>query len=104
MAMIGRDAAVAEIGKKRHELDGPIAFAAWLGVHALLMSGVRERIEAFVNWAWTYFSRSQPIQVLDRSDVRRIDWDEGTEVGEFQYCAGCKDRPVTSRSYQSQEF
>jgi NADH dehydrogenase len=81
MAMIGRDAAVAEIGKKRHELDGPIAFAAWLGVHALLMSGVRQRIEAFVNWAWTYFSRSRPIQVLDRSDVRRIDWDEGAESG-----------------------
>ena len=81
MAMIGRDAAVAEIGKKRHELDGPIAFAAWLGVHALLMSGVRQRIEAFVNWAWTYFTRSRPIQVLDRSDVERIDWGEGTESG-----------------------
>ena len=81
MAMIGRDAAVAEIGKKRHELDGPIAFAAWLGVHALLMSGVRQRIEAFVNWAWTYFTRSRPIQVLDRSDVERIDWDEGAESG-----------------------
>ena len=61
---------------------GPIAFAAWLGVHALLMSGVRQRVEAFVNWAWTYFSRSQPIQVLDRSDVQRIDWGEGTEVGD----------------------
>jgi NADH dehydrogenase len=82
MAMIGRDAAVAEIGKKRHELDGPIAFAAWLGVHALLMSGVRQRVEAFVNWAWTYFNRSQPIQVLDRNDVQRIDWGEGTEVGD----------------------
>ena len=81
MAMIGRDAAVAEIGKKRHELDGPIAFAAWLGVHALLMSGVRQRIEAFIDWAWTYFSKSRPIQVLDRTDVRRIDWDEGTESG-----------------------
>ena len=81
MAMIGRDSAVAEIGKKRHELDGPIAFAAWLGVHAMLMSGGRERIEAFVTWAWGYFSRSRPIQVLDRSDERRIDWDEGTEVG-----------------------
>ena len=45
MAMIGRDAAVAEVGKMRHELDGPIAFAAWLGVHALLMSGVRQRVE-----------------------------------------------------------
>ena len=81
MAMIGRDSAVAEIGKKRHELDGPIAFAAWLGVHAMLMSGGRERIEAFVNWAWGYFSRSRPIQILDRSDERPIDWNEGTEVG-----------------------
>jgi NADH dehydrogenase len=33
MAMIGRNAAVAAIAKKRHELDGPIAFAAWLRVH-----------------------------------------------------------------------
>jgi NADH dehydrogenase len=82
MAMIGRDAAVAEIGKKRHELDGPIAFAAWLGVHALLMSGVRQRVEAFVNWAWTYFSRTQPIQVLDRNDVRRIDWGDDADIGD----------------------
>jgi len=81
MAMIGRDAAVAAVGKKRHELDGPIAFAAWLGVHALLMSGVRERIEAFIDWAWSYFGRSRPIQVLDRSDGGRIDWDAGSESG-----------------------
>jgi NADH dehydrogenase len=79
MAMIGRDAAVAEIGTKRHELDGPIAFAAWLGVHALLMSGVRERVEAFIDWAWNYFSRTRPIQVLDRSNESRIDWDEHAE-------------------------
>jgi len=79
MAMIGRDAAVAVIGKKRHELDGPIAFAAWLGVHALLMSGVRTRVEAFVDWAWSYFGGALPIQVLDRSDEARIDWGEGNE-------------------------
>jgi NADH dehydrogenase len=74
MAMIGRNAAVAELGAKRHELDGAIAFAAWLGVHAMLMSGVRQRIEAFITWAWNYFSRSRAIQVLDRSDEGRIDW------------------------------
>jgi NADH:ubiquinone reductase (H+-translocating) len=79
MAMIGRDAAVAEIGRKRHELDGPIAFAAWLGVHALLMSGVRERVEAFIDWAWNYFGRTRPVQVLDRSNEKRIDWGEHTE-------------------------
>jgi NADH dehydrogenase len=81
MAMIGRNSAVAEVGKNRHELEGPIAFAAWLGVHAMLMAGVRERIEAFVNWAWSYFKRSSPVQVLDRRDVRCIDWDEGTKAG-----------------------
>jgi NADH dehydrogenase len=81
MAMIGRNAAVAAIGKKRHELDGPIAFAAWLGVHALLMAGVRERIEAFIDWSWNYFGRSRPIQVLDRSAEGRIDWSQGTEGG-----------------------
>lgn len=76
MAMIGRDAAVAVIGKKKHELDGPIAFAAWLGVHALLMTGVRAKVEAFIDWAWHYFSKSAPIQVLDRSDETHIDWDK----------------------------
>ena len=79
MAMIGRDAAVAEIGRKRHELDGAIAFAAWLGVHALLMSGVRERIEAFIDWGWNYFGKTRPIQVLDRSNENRIDWGEPVE-------------------------
>ena len=79
MAMIGRDAAVAEIGSKRHELEGPIAFAAWLGVHLLLMSGVRERIEAFIDWAWDYFSKTRPVQVLNRSNENRIDWGEHTE-------------------------
>jgi NADH:ubiquinone reductase (H+-translocating) len=83
MAMIGRDAAVAAVGKKRHELDGPIAFAAWLGVHALLMSTVRERIEAFIDWAWNYFGRSRQIQVLDRSDEGHINWDQGTEGESF---------------------
>ena len=76
MAMIGRDAAVAELGEKRHQLQGPIAFAAWLGIHALLMSTARERIEAFIDWAWNYFNRSRPIQVLDRTDEAQIHWSD----------------------------
>jgi NADH dehydrogenase len=75
MAMIGRGAAVAEVGKHRHELHGSIAFAAWLGVHAALMSGVRNRIEAFVDWGWDYFSKTRGPQLLDRrSAAAHIDW------------------------------
>ena len=76
MAMIGRNAAIAEMGEHRHELHGPVAFAAWLGVHAYLMTGVRNRIEAFIEWAWDYFSKSRGPQLLDRSDAARINWGE----------------------------
>jgi NADH dehydrogenase len=76
MAMIGRGAAIAEVGPHRHELHGPIAFSAWLGVHAALMTGVRNRIDAFIAWGWDYFSKQRGPQVLDRSDAARIDWDE----------------------------
>ena len=34
MAMIGRGSAIAAMGPRRREVHGPIAFAAWLGVHA----------------------------------------------------------------------
>jgi NADH:ubiquinone reductase (H+-translocating) len=74
MAMIGRNAAIAEMGPHRHELHGPIAFASWLGVHAYLMTGVRTRVEAFIDWGWDYFSKSRGPQVLDRTETSRIDW------------------------------
>jgi NADH:ubiquinone reductase (H+-translocating) len=76
MAMIGRGAAVAEVGAHRHELHGVIAFSSWLGVHAALMTGVRNRIDAFVSWGWDYFGKSRGPQVLDRTDAARIDWEE----------------------------
>jgi NADH:ubiquinone reductase (H+-translocating) len=85
MAMIGRGAAVAEVGKHRHELHGSIAFAAWLGVHASLMSGVRNRIEAFIDWGWDYFSKTRGPQVLDqRSGAAHIDWDDDAEDAEVK--------------------
>ena len=76
MAMIGRGAAIAEVGAHRHELHGAIAFSAWLGVHATLMTGVRNRVDAFITWGWDYFTKSRGPQVLDRADIPKIDWDE----------------------------
>jgi NADH dehydrogenase len=76
MAMIGRGAAIAEVGAQRHELHGPIAFSAWLGVHAALMTGTRNRVDAFIAWGSDYFTKQRGPQVLDRSDAARIDWAE----------------------------
>jgi len=78
MAMIGRGAAIAEVGAHRHELHGAIAFSAWLGVHATLMTGVRNRVDAFIAWGWDYFTKSRGPQVLDRAEETRIDWEDDT--------------------------
>jgi NADH:ubiquinone reductase (H+-translocating) len=83
MAMIGRNAAVAEVGSHHHELHGAVAFAAWLGVHAWLMSGVRQRVDAFISWGWDYFSKNRAVALIDRPDAARIDWaDDGDEGDE----------------------
>jgi NADH dehydrogenase len=80
MAMIGHNAAVAEVGKHRHELEGPIAFAAWLGVHAALLTSTRAKIEAFMEWAWAYFGGPPDDVVLDRPEELQINWnDDGEE-------------------------
>ena len=76
MAMIGRGAAIAEVGEHRHELHGPIAFSAWLGVHASLMNGVRNRVDAFITWGSDYFTSHRGPQILDRADAAQIDWDQ----------------------------
>jgi NADH:ubiquinone reductase (H+-translocating) len=75
MAMIGRGAAIAA-GPRRRELRGLPAFAAWLSVHALLLTGVRNRAETFIDWGVDYFSRSRGPQVLDRSEAAAIDWED----------------------------
>jgi NADH:ubiquinone reductase (H+-translocating) len=73
MAMIGSGSAVAEVGARHHELHGVVAFSAWLGVHAWLMSGVRQRVDAFVSWAWDFLGSSRDDAVID-PDIPVIDW------------------------------
>jgi NADH:ubiquinone reductase (H+-translocating) len=78
MAMIGRKAAVAEVGEHRHELHGRIAFAAWLGVHAQLLANAGAEANAFLSWADEFYLRShhRSAELLDplTIDTPRIDW------------------------------
>jgi NADH:quinone reductase (non-electrogenic) len=82
MAMIGRRAAVAEIGEHRHELHGRVAFAAWLGVHAALLSNIGAEMRAFHLWAEDFYVRPshRSAALLDPSviDTPRIHW-RGTQ-------------------------
>jgi NADH dehydrogenase len=73
MAMIGRNAAVAEIGPQRIALTQFIAFIAWLGVHILLLSTLSARVGACLEWAWNYFGGVSVEGILDSPSPSQID-------------------------------
>ena len=51
MAMVRHDRAVVEMGEHHHEVTGTPAYAMWLGLHAYLLPGERNRVETLHDWA-----------------------------------------------------
>jgi NADH:ubiquinone reductase (H+-translocating) len=66
MATIGRGSAVVEFPNKR-TLDGPLAYFAWLGVHLVLLSGIRNRIETLWNWGWSALTHDRAARIIIES-------------------------------------
>jgi NADH:ubiquinone reductase (H+-translocating) len=97
MAMIGRNAAVAEVGKHHHQVEGPVAFAAWLGVHAMLLSGVHSKTDAFLSWAWDYFDRDHAAIIeATAATPERLAWaDHGEDMPHIVL-----DRPQKTHEHQ----
>ncbi|MEI2276921.1 NAD(P)/FAD-dependent oxidoreductase [Paenarthrobacter ilicis] len=70
MAMVGRGAAVAELGRKRIQLQGPFAFLSWLVVHLALLSGLQQKARALFSWLNGYLLHS-PAQVVVSGPVEK---------------------------------
>jgi len=68
MAMIGRGAAVAELGRQRVFLGGFPAFLAWLGVHLVLLSSWNQRVRAVASWVPDYITQSRPHVFIGQTD------------------------------------
>jgi hypothetical protein len=62
MAVIGRKAAVAQIG--RLHLTGWFAWLMWLFVHLMFLVGFENRLLVFVQWAWNYFTRNRRARLI----------------------------------------
>ena len=60
-------------GEHCHELTGPIAFAAWLGVHAALLTTTNAKVGTVMDWAWNYSARSVVSRFqITQEDMRSI--------------------------------
>jgi NADH dehydrogenase len=67
LAMVGRSAAVADLGRFR--VTGFPAWLLWSAVHLFFLIGARNRVLVYLNWAWawlTYGRGARLITVLDK--------------------------------------
>ena len=62
MAVIGRYAAVAEIGGYRG--GGLFAWVMWALIHIAKLIGFRSRLLVLVNWAWNYLSFRRAVRLI----------------------------------------
>jgi NADH:ubiquinone reductase (H+-translocating) len=66
LATIGRNAAVAIIGKLK--LSGFIAWLVWLVAHIYFLINFRNRLVVMVDWAWAYFTYQRYARIVIRTD------------------------------------
>jgi len=62
MAVIGRGAGVAELGRVR--LHGWLAWLAWLFVHLMALVDFENRLLVFIQWAWNYFTWNRGARLI----------------------------------------
>jgi NADH dehydrogenase len=74
MATVGRHLAVVDIPKPKLHFGGFAAWMVWMGLHLLLILGVKNRIQIFINWVYNYFTWDQSLRLLIRNSYRS--WDE----------------------------
>ena len=65
MATIGRNSAVAQLGRVR--LSGFLGWLMWLSVHLVNVVSFRSRILVLVNWAWDYLFFDRPVRLIVRA-------------------------------------
>ena len=63
MATIGRNAAVVEFPNGRG-FGGFAGWLAWLGLHLVMLVGVRNRLNVLINWAWNYLTWDRASRIV----------------------------------------
>ena len=84
MATIGRNKAVADIGKVHSQ--GFMAWVLWLVVHLRSILGVKNKLSVMLSWAWQYFSYAGSIRNIvyatkPKIIIERIKREASTHLG-----------------------
>ena len=66
MAVIGRAAAVAQVG--RLHFSGYLAWLAWLFIHLINLIQFESRMEVLIQWGWAYITRNRSARLITGPD------------------------------------
>ena len=69
LATIGREAAVADFGRRAH-ISGFLAWFAWLAVHIFFLIGFRNRVLVILQWAWAYVTYKRGARLITGTEAR----------------------------------
>ena len=64
MATVGRNLAVADIPKPKLHFGGFTAWLIWMGLHLVLILGVKNRLQVFINWVYNYITYDQSLRLI----------------------------------------
>ncbi|RYU80722.1 NAD(P)/FAD-dependent oxidoreductase [Hymenobacter persicinus] len=82
MAIVSRNKAVVDLPKDVH-FNGFFGWLTWLFVHLMTLVGFRNKVVAFIDWAFSYFSSDQALRLIIRPFSRRdVKDDKGKKAAE----------------------
>jgi NADH dehydrogenase len=70
MATVGRNLAVVDLPKPKMHFKGFLAWLIWMGLHLILILGVKNRLFVFLNWVYNYFTRDQSLRLIFKAFYR----------------------------------
>lgn len=70
LATIGRNAAVADLGKFR--FGGWFAWWLWLWVHILSIVGMRNKVSVFIDWVWSYLNYDVSLRLFIKPKFNKM--------------------------------
>jgi NADH:ubiquinone reductase (H+-translocating) len=70
MATVGRNLAVVDMPKPKLHFGGFLAWMIWMGLHLMLILGVKNRFFVFSNWLYNYFTYDQNLRLIFKEFYR----------------------------------
>lgn len=64
MATVGRNLAVVDVPKPKLHFGGFFAWLIWMGLHLMLILGVKNRFFVFINWVYSYITYDQNLRLI----------------------------------------